>query len=159
MTHVLTYPEDYPRGDLEAFLGGLERLAIEGETSQVRAAAAFSISLPGARWKAHPVSGTVPRLERIYGRSTDQIVRAMVAAGMADVAEQKQALAFLERIAIQDPAQADFPGAASRALNSIWAMGAEGRQVLERLHTSGAVRDPTARLELAVLAERGYRLN
>lgn len=158
VTHVLSHPQDYPPADLEAFLLGLERLAVDAETSRLRGEAAFAVSLPGSRRKPHPVKGTVARLERIYRRSDDDYVQAMVVAGMADVAERREALEFLEPIAVQDPQQADFPGAASRALNSMWAMEEDGRAVLERLHVTGSVRDPKARHELAVLAGRGFRV-
>jgi hypothetical protein len=37
IAHVLTYPEDYPAADLEAFQQGLERLALTGSPARVRA--------------------------------------------------------------------------------------------------------------------------
>jgi hypothetical protein len=80
----------------------------------------------------------------------------MVVVGVADVAERSKAPGFLERIAAQGPANSDFPGAATRALSSLVAMDEAGRAVLKRLHDTGALRDPEARMELATLAEHGF---
>jgi hypothetical protein len=77
---------------------------------------------------------------------------------VGDLAERKKALVFLERIAAQGPDNADFPAAASRALGTLVLMGDKGRALLKRLHETGAVRDPEARMELATLAQRGFRL-
>jgi hypothetical protein len=82
----------------------------------------------------------------------------MVVVGMADLVERTKALEFLETIAIQEPAKADFPGAASRALGSLVAMDGEGRAVLQRLYETGAVHDPNAKLELSNLAKQDFRL-
>ncbi len=159
VAHVLTYPDDYLSADLELFLRGLEEIALTGESSRLRASAAFSLSFPGSRRKPHPVPGTVRRLERIYRRSNDPAVRGVVVASMADVAEGDKALVFLEGIATEVPVHADSPGSASRALGTLVAMDEDGRTVLKRLHETQAVRDPEARHELSVLADRGYRID
>jgi hypothetical protein len=156
IAHVLTYPDQYPAADLESFLAGLEQVALTGDSSRLRASAAFSLSLPGSRRKPHPVPATMARLERIYYASKDPAVRGVVVTAMADQAERQEALRFLERLAVQE--KPDFPAAASRALATLVAMDAEGRVVLKRLHESGAVREPEARHQLTLLASRGYRI-
>jgi hypothetical protein len=158
VAHVLTYPQDYPAADLVVFQQGLEQLALTGRTSRLRTSAAFSLSQLGSRGKEHPVAGTMSRLERIYQRTTDPDVRAIVVVSLYDLAERSEAVTFLEPISRQQPELQDFPLAASRALGTLALMGDQGRAVLKRLHSSGAVRDPDARLELDNLAKRGFRL-
>jgi hypothetical protein len=159
LTHVLTYPRDYPAADLEKLLRGLEQLALTGESPRLRADAALSLSIPGSYRAVRPIQGTMARLGRIYRRTADAHVRAAVVsgmAGMANPAEHREALAFLERIAVQE--NADFPGSASKALNMLMFMGEPGRAVLKRLHDTGVVRDPEARNVLAASARQGYRV-
>jgi hypothetical protein len=158
IVQVVTYPESYPAADLEQFTRGLEQLALKGNSSRVRASAVMNLALLGSRRKAHPVSGTMSRLQGIYNKSNDPIVRSMVVVGMADISERPKALGFLERIATQPAEASDFPGAASRALGSLVAMDDEGRAVLKRLYESRAVRDPGAKLELSTLSQRGFRV-
>jgi hypothetical protein len=159
IAQVITYPETYPPNDLTVFVNGLEHLALNGtSSSRARASAVMTLSLLGSRRKSHPVRGITDRLERIYQQTKDPTVRGMVVVGMSDVVERAKALRLLERIALQHPEKSDFPGAASRALGSLVAMDDEGRAVLRRLHETGAVRDPGAKLELANLAKQDFRL-
>lgn len=158
VAHVLTYPEDYPAAELEVFMRGLEQLALKGGSSRLRTSSSFSLSQLGSRRKPHPVAGTMARLVRIYQRSSDPAVRGIIVVSLNDVAERQEALLFLERIAAQVPEKADFPAASSRALGTLVLMGDEGRVVLKRLHETGSVRDPEARMELATLAKQGFRL-
>jgi hypothetical protein len=159
IAHVITYPESYPARDLAVFMRGLEHLALNPASPQrLRASAVMNLALLGSRRKSHPVAGTFDRLQRIYQQTKDPTARALVVVGMSDVVERAKALRFLEAVAAQEPAKADFPGAASRALGSLLAMDDEGRSVLQRLHRTGAVRDPEARMELATLAQQGFRV-
>ena len=77
---------------------------------------------------------------------------------MGQIAERREAVAFLEEVAKQDPASEDFPNAALWALPTVPGMGDEGRAALKSLHYSKAVRHSEARHNLDVLAERGYRI-
>lgn len=158
LTHVLTHHADYAAREVAALLRGLERLALSGETSRLRASAALRLALPGSHRSTRPMTGMVVRLERLYERSQDPMVRSVIVSAMADAAERRDALAFLERLAIQAPAETDFPGAAMQALATLAAMDADGRAVLKRLHETRAVQDPEARYDLWVLASRGYRI-
>ena len=158
VARVLTYPEAYPEADLDVFVRGLENLALTGSSSHLRVSSVLGLSELGSRRKSRPVPGTMPRLLLIYRKSGDPAVRHAIAGSLNDVAERKEALEFLEGIAMQVPAKADFPAAASHALGTLALMGEDGRAVLRRLHQRGAVRDPEARLELATLAKRGFEL-
>ena len=156
ITVVLTHRSDYPAPYVEAILRGLEQLALTGDSPDLRRSVVLWLAIPGSRRSTHPVPGTVARLARLYRR--DPAVRGVVVSAMADLAERQEALAFLERIAVQAPEDADFPESAGRALATLVAMGDEGRAVLKRLHDTRAVRDLQARYELSVLASRGYRI-
>jgi hypothetical protein len=156
LTRVLGDHTNYPAGDVESLLRGLEQLALKGASSRLRAEAALNVALPGSRRSARPIPGILGRLQGIYHSSSDRLVRSVIVAAMAEQAERPQALAFLERLAVQE--RGDFPGSASQALGTLVAMDEEGRTVLRRLHKTGSVRDPKARSELTVMASRGYRL-
>jgi hypothetical protein len=158
IAQVITYPETYAPNDLDAFVRGLEELALKGTTSGVRSAAAMNLALLGSGRKSHPVGGIGDRLQRIYQQTKDPVVRSMVVVGLADVADRPKALGLLRKIAVQQPEKADFPGAASRALGSLVAMGNEGRTVLRGLYETGTVRDPDAKLELTNLAKQNFRV-
>jgi hypothetical protein len=155
LVQVLTHHSDYPVADLEKLLQGLEQVVVTGEPQRLRAEAALALAIPGKRGSVRPID-TFPRLERVYRRSTDPLVRSVLVRAMGDLAETPQAALFLERIAKQETA--DFPEAQKRALVSLLKMDDEGRTVLKRLHEANAVRDPTGKQMLADLAKQGYRL-
>jgi hypothetical protein len=154
LVRILTHHADYPPADLEKLLGGLEQVALTGEPQRLRAEAALALAIPGKRGSVHPI-GTFPRLERVYRRSTDPLVRSALVGAMGDLAERREAALFLERIAKQEPA--DFSDSQKRALTSLLKLDDEGRTVLKRLHETNAVRNPEAKLTLAYLAKKGYR--
>lgn len=158
LTYVLMHHTEFPSADVEALLQGLERIALVGDASPLRAAAVLRLVIPGSLQSRSPVPNMMGRLERIYQGTNDPLVRSSVVSSMAELAQRQAALRFLEKVAVQAPEAADFPGSASRALGTLVAMGDEGREVLRRLHESEAIRDPEARYELSVLASRGYRL-
>jgi hypothetical protein len=155
LIHVLTSPTDYRAGDMESLVRGLEQLALTGSPPRLRAEAAFALSIPGSRGAAQSISGTFARLKRVYDSSSDPLVRSVLVGVMGDLTDQRQAALFLERIAKQE--RADFPESQRRALESLMRMDEEGCAVLKRLHESGAVRDPEAKLTLAYLAKQGSR--
>lgn len=76
--------------------------------------------------------------------ATDPELRVVVVMSMGQIAERREAVAFLEKVAKQDPASEDFPNAALWALRTLPGMGAEGRTALKSLHDSKAVRHPEA---------------
>jgi hypothetical protein len=154
LIHVLTNHADYPPADLEKLLGGLEQVALTGEPERLRAEAALALAIPGSKRAVHPI-GTFPRLERVYRRSTDPLVRSALIRAMGDLADRREGALFLERIAKQEPA--DFPDAQKEALTSLLKMNGEGRTVLKRLHETNAVRDPKAKQTLTYLAKQGFR--
>jgi hypothetical protein len=158
IAQVVSHPETYAASNLAVFVRGLEQIALKGSSSRIRASAVMNLALLGSRRKSHPVNGTVDRLRQIYQQTKDPSVRSMVVVGMADVANRAEAVRFLELIAVQNGEKSDFPGAPSRALGSLVAMDDEGRAALQRLHHTGAVRDPEARMELATLAKQGFRV-
>ena len=158
VAYVLSHPEDYPPADLERFLAGLQHIAMEGDSSDLRTSATVSLSLPGSKRRLHPVKGTFARLRQIYLKSHDQHVRSVAVGSMADLAEQKETAAFLEGLARKGPGDPDFPRAVGWALQSLPALGDEGRAAMKRLHESGAVRDPEGRALLAEIAKHDYRI-
>ena len=158
ITQVLTYPEDYPRQDLEAFLAGLEELAVHGNSYRLRISAVVKVYLAGERGMKHPVPETVDRLERIYARSEDGSVRSAVMQMLPGVSERAKALSFLEARAIEGPGIPGYPWSVRNAIGSLARMGPEGGAVLRRLHEVGAIRDPEARVILETMASNGFRI-
>lgn len=153
LVHVLT-SSDYPPASLEKLQNGLEQVALSSEPQRLRAQAALALAIPGKRRTAHP-TGTFSRLERIYGRSADPLVRSAIVRAMSELAETREPVLFLERIAKQE--SADFPDSQQRALTSLLKLDEEGRAVLKRLHATNAVRNPKAKQALVYLAKQGYR--
>jgi len=153
LVHVLTNP-DYPAASLEKLLNGLEQVALSSEPQRLRAQAALALAIPGKRRTAHP-TGTFSRLERVYGRSADPLVRSAIVRAMGELAETRAPVLFLERVAKQE--SSDFPDSQQRALTSLLKLDEEGRSVLKRLHETNAVRNPKAKQNLAYLAKQGYR--
>ena len=154
LVHVLTHHNDYPAASLEKLLNGLEQVALTGEPPRLRAEAALALAIPGKRQGSHPIP-TFSRLERVYHRSTDPLVRSVVVRAMGDLAETPAAASFLERVAKQE--SADFPHAQKRAVLSLLKLDDQGRAVLKRLHETNAVRNPEAKLTLVYLAKQNYR--
>lgn len=154
LVHILTHHNDYPAASLEKLLTGLEQVALTGEPQRLRAEAALALAIPGKRRGAHPI-GTFPRLQRVYHRSTDPLVRSVVVRAIGDLADTRAAASFLERIAKQE--SADFPHAQKRAVLSLLKLDDQGRAVLKRLHETNAVRNPEAKLTLTYLAKQDYR--
>lgn len=157
ITQVLTYPEDYPRQDLEAFLAGLEEIAVHGDGYRLRVSAVVKVYLVGERTMNHPVPGTMDRLQRIYARSEDGSVRNAVLMLVPGVAERDRALEFLEATATGGPGSRDYPWSVRNAVGALARMGNEGGEVLRRLHQAGAVQDPEARQDLSAMARRDFR--
>lgn len=156
ITYILMDRADYPAANREAFLQGLENLALTASSPDLRGEAAFSFALAGSRRSTRPLPGMYARLERLYDRSP--ATRGAIVAAMAELADSEPALAFLERIAVQDPTKADFPGSASDAIAALGARGQAGRAVLQRLHETDAVRDPQAKYLLSQRASHGYHI-
>jgi hypothetical protein len=155
LVHALTNYGDYPAADLESLMRGLEELAVTGNPPRLRADAAFRLSIPGSKRAVHPIPGVFARLERVYRRSTDPLTRSVLITVMRQSTERQNAAKFLERIAKQEPA--DFSEAQYKAIQSLRRLDEEGRVVLKRLHETKAVREPKAKLTLAILAKEGFR--
>lgn len=156
LAEVLVGIADYAPARVEAVLDGLERIALTGLSSDVRAEAALSLSVPGSRQAVKPRPGIAARLMRVYGRSNDRQVRGMVVEGLARSVEHQEAIAFLEKVATGERPGA--PGSSLAALTAIAAHGDQASPVLRRLHLSGAIKDPDARHWLEFMAQRGYRV-
>jgi hypothetical protein len=156
ITHVLLYHREYPPENVEYFLNKLEQFALAGSPQWLRGECVYKLATPGSKRGVAPISGSFARLERIYRRSDDPLVKMAVVGAMGTLIETREASVFLERVATKD--SQDFPGAPRSALTSLLVMGDDGRVVLMRLHETGAVRDPEARLSLFYLAKKGYRI-
>lgn len=156
ITHVLLYNREYPPEHVEYFLKKLEQFALTGSPQWLRGECVYKLTTPGSKRGVYPIPGTFVRLERIYGRSDDPLVKMAVVGSMGTLIETQEASAFLERIATKD--SQDFPDASGHALTSLYIMGDVGLAVLRRLHDTGAVRNPKARRQLFYLAKLGYRL-
>jgi hypothetical protein len=155
LTHVLTYHTDYPPAEVEMLLRELENFALTGTPQWLRGEAALRLSLVGSTRVPRPTAGIFVRLDRVYRGTSDPTVRSAVVKAMGGLTERRQAAGFLERIAKQEPA--DFAESQRRALESLMRLGPEGQTVLKRLHETGAVRDPEAKVALKYLAKEGYR--
>jgi hypothetical protein len=157
LTHILVHRSDHSPGTIQDLRNGLEDLALRHGNAHVRQAAVIYLTT-GSRFKdSKPEPGMFARLNRVYDRSQDGQVRAMVVLAMGGLAERKASVAFLDKIARQDPTAEEFPNAALWALRALPAMGDEGRAELKLLHESKAVVHPEARHGLDVLARKGYK--
>ena len=58
-----------------------------------------------------------------YARTSDPELRVVVVATIGGIAERREAVAFLEEVAKQDPASEDFPNAALWAFRTHPGMG------------------------------------
>jgi hypothetical protein len=94
-------------------------------------------------------------MARVYRRSTDNTVKAMIAGNMAKITERQEALAFLEQLATTPTDELPYQSAAGEAVHGL--SGQEGPDVLRRLDAAGAVRDAEAKRALVYLAGRSYR--
>lgn len=155
LVHALSNYGDYPAADLESLMRGLEELAVTGNPPRLRADAAIRLSIPGSKRAVHPIPGIFARLERVYRRSTDPLTRSVLISVMGESTERQSAAEFLERIAKQEPA--DFAESQYKAIQSLRRLDEEGRVVLKRLHETQVVREPKAKLTLAILAKEGFR--
>jgi hypothetical protein len=77
---------------------------------------------------------------------------------MAGLVEEKQAAAFLERLARTSPEDPDYPRAVRWALHTLPVAGEEGRAAMKRLNEGEAVHDADSRAALKELAKSDYRL-
>jgi hypothetical protein len=158
ITYIFVHRADYPPATVHSLIDGLERLALESDNGNVRHSSARYMSIAGYISNARPEPGLLARLKRIYARTTDPELRVAVVTSMGQIAERREAVAFLEEVAKQDPASEDFPNAALWALRTLPGMGDEGLAALKSLHDSKAVRHAQARHGLDVLAEKGYKI-
>jgi hypothetical protein len=156
LTHVLSHPTEYPMAYVESLLRQLEQFTLTGSPEWLRNEAVLGLALPSSKRVAHPIPSSFARLERIYRRSPDPVVKRTVINAMGSSSESQRACAFLEQIATQD--SADYPDAPVTAITSLLIQGDEGKIVLKRLHENGKVRDREARRSLAILAKSEFRL-
>ncbi|MGH2608355.1 MAG: HEAT repeat domain-containing protein [Tepidiformaceae bacterium] len=151
---MLLYPEQYPPADVEALLLGLERFALRGAPSGLRAESAIRLATPATRSAPRPLPRVLPRLVRIYRNSEDPHVRSSVLGALGHlITDRAEAVAFLERAAAEE--RDDF--AAQKALMSLLLQGEEARAALQRLYAAEAVQTPEARAILAGMARNGFR--
>lgn len=124
ITHVLLYNREYPPEHVEYFLKKLEQFALTGSPQWLRGECVYKLTTPGSKRGVYPIPGTFVRLERIYGRSDDPLVKMAVVGSMGTLIETQEASAFLERIATKD--SQDFPDASGHALphSTSWVMWA-----------------------------------
>ena len=155
LIHMLSNHGDYPAAHIESLLDGLEQIALSGTPPRLRAEAAFELSIPGSNNAVHSIRGTFTRLERVYRRSSDPLVRSVLVGAMGDLTDRREAAGFLERVATQEPS--DFAEAPRRAVESLMRMGDLGTAVLKRLHETGAVHDQETKRTLAHLAKNRFR--
>ena len=158
IVYILMHRAEYPPATVRSLIDGLERLALEGGNANVRHSSVRHLSLAGRFSDSKPEPGLLARLKRIYARTPDPELRAVVVMTISQLAERKEGVTFLEQIAKQDPASEEFPNAALWALRALPVMGNEGRAALKTLHESKAVRHPEARHSLSVLAAKGYKV-
>jgi hypothetical protein len=158
ITYVFRHRADYPPATVRSLIDGLERLALESGNGNVRHSSVRYLVLAGRFSDERPEPGLLARLKRIYASTSDPELRAVVVMSMGGLAERKEAIAFLDQVARQDPASEEFPNAALWALRVLPGMGDEGRAELKKLHESNAVKHPEARHDLSVFASKGYKV-
>lgn len=142
---------------LEEALDSLQALAIDGDRP-MRRGATIQLGIAGSAREGLPaVPGILDRLLQVYRSADNSLVRSLVAGAMIHLPERSRVAQFLAGLASQEPGHQEFTGAAHRGVYLLSQIGPEGERELRRLWEEGLVRDSRARLELAVLAERGFR--
>jgi hypothetical protein len=124
---------------------GLERMALGSGLPIVRHAAATWLSLVGEASVRTPAPGTVQRMEAVYRRTGDPVVRSILVGRMDRMAERQSALKFLRGVAVQPTENADFEGAPWHAVSALARMGSPGLDAIRDLSSRGLLRDETAR--------------
>ena len=124
---------------------GLARLALGPGPYTVRHAAATWLTTAGDATLRAPVPGTMQRMEAVYRKTDDPVVRSILLGRMDRMAERAAALRFLREVAVQPTEGADFEGAPWHAVSTLARMGAPGLEVLRDLSSRGLLRDATAR--------------
>lgn len=163
----------------EARADSLEQEVLTSADSERRWHATLSLAGPGRWWMRTQLDVTTPpreiyypgvvqRLARVYRRSDDPAVRALIITMMIQQAERSQAAAFLEQLTREVPPPEPVPGdsvlvitdnrpAWLGMMGALMRMGPEGIAALQRLHAQGRVADPAARRYLEHLARQGFR--
>lgn len=152
-------PDEHATHEVRTVLEGLERLALGGESDDLRLRAANLLSLFGTREGSQGYR-PVQRLERVYYSSSDGLVRTAVLGWLHEQSNVDEAVRFLEAVAA---AEEDGPVAhgwtnAKVAIERLAAMGDRGRAVLRRLHETDAVANLQAKGLLEAMAKNGYRM-
>lgn len=145
-------------------------MALNGPTRDHRMTGVIGVLSLGQRWyRGHPerqnqspsrirYPGLVGRVETIYDRSEDPLLRQFIIRRMRFQSERGQALQFLTRIA-RSEGRANGSGIdmAHEALQSLAMMGDRGMAVLQRLDAEGSVKSGLARVYLERVEKNGWR--
>jgi hypothetical protein len=135
----ILYPARYSHARVDSVLDGFERIALTANTQSVGAWAASALMTAGSA--EQPVPGTFDRALRVYHRSTQPAVRAMVLGFMSDQKDRDRVIAFLKSVAVQSGANQDYEGAPLTAAEGLSQMGREGRAALVELRDRNLLRD------------------
>lgn len=149
------HPDEAPPGVLEGLLDGLQRMALEGRTEDIRQSAALRLAAFGAErtYNPDPLRGVLTRLLTIYQQSSNRMVRYSILNSLSYNVERDGAVKFLTLVARQDSTNEDFQGSATAAVRALHNAGEPGRYALESLRTADQVKDPEAQILLEALRQ------
>jgi len=154
-THVVRAPESYP-DEFDALLAGLEDFASFHESRSLRSYAIGVLTMTGQM--ENPRSGeATAALANVFDAVDNDVVRAAIVQRMRYQTDERVVLAFLEHAAGAEPSNNSGYSPGAESVRVLSEMGAEGRTVLARLHSSRTLRDPGVRLRLDELVKTGFR--
>jgi len=154
-SHVINAPETYP-DEYDALVPGLERFGSAHSSLRVRTFAIYVLTQAGMRSGPRSRAATVA-LTNVFDALQDDVARRAIVQRMRYQTDKPVVLAFLERAAQTEIRNNPEYSPAAESVYILSEMGAEGRTVLARLHSSRTIRDPGVRLRLDELAKTGFR--
>jgi hypothetical protein len=136
-------PAKYSRARVDSVLDGFEPIALGANSPSMGAWAASVLMRAGSA--DQPAPRAFDRAFKVYQRSNQTAVRAMVLGFTSDQKDRARAIAFLKSVATQDTRNQDFEGAAQTAAEGLSVMGKEGRAALVDLRDRKLLRDARTR--------------
>jgi hypothetical protein len=129
-------------------LDELEALSIRAAEPDIRRRAIVTMTA-GAQLAAGEGTGTgslplARRFERIYGESSDPVVKSAVitAVGLLGGTGREHALRWLGPLIVRPPEEQAFPGEAMSAMKTSASLGPAGAALVVRLRDQGLIGDP-----------------
>lgn len=140
---MMRHPEKYPQPRLDSIIEGLESLALKSKSSEVRIAAANSLSAAGT--VSNPNTTIIARQIKVFTLSQDELARRIILGRMSMQTDRVSAISFLKAIASKEAAHQDYEGASLEAVSTLSYMGSIGRTALSDLRARRLVKESSAK--------------